>query len=267
MIAAILRNARGRDDGVVAKDAAEIVLVGKDLFLQRQEDAGRIDQIDQRQAIREGDPLRPQHLLGGRRERTRRLSPWRRWRRSCAAGRRSCRSPSPLPPPARRPNRHTCRRRPTGRVPTARSASISFAIRSRAVSRCLPCCRSIAACPPPSRNFSSWRRSSASRMGSESGVLTAQRSCGHYFLDQAPQDRPLSGHSQNEKENRSQSEISRHFPTRIHPSPDFAIQQLLAPLSLLGKRSEVPALMAQRLRSVTPVGLRRLASPAGRKHV
>ena len=35
-----LRDARGRDDGVVAEDAAEVVLVGEDLVLQRQEDAG-----------------------------------------------------------------------------------------------------------------------------------------------------------------------------------------------------------------------------------
>ena len=41
-----LRNARGRDHGVVAKDAAEVVFVGKDLVLQRQKDAGRIDQVD-----------------------------------------------------------------------------------------------------------------------------------------------------------------------------------------------------------------------------
>ena len=64
----ILRNARRRDDGVVAKDAAEIVLVGKDILLQRQKDAGRIDEIDQRQPIGEGDPLGPQHLLGRHRK-------------------------------------------------------------------------------------------------------------------------------------------------------------------------------------------------------
>ena len=64
----ILRNARRRDHRVVAKDAAEVVLVGKHIFLQRQKDAGRIDEIDQRQAIVKGDPLGPQHLLRGRRK-------------------------------------------------------------------------------------------------------------------------------------------------------------------------------------------------------
>ena len=39
------------EDGVVAEDAAEIVLVGKDLVLQRQEHARRVDEIDQRQAV------------------------------------------------------------------------------------------------------------------------------------------------------------------------------------------------------------------------
>ena len=75
-----LRNARGGDDGVVAKDPAEIVFVGKDFVLQRQKDAGRIDQVDQRQRAFEGDPLGADQLLDGVRERTRRLSRWRRWR-------------------------------------------------------------------------------------------------------------------------------------------------------------------------------------------
>ena len=45
----VLRNAGGRQHGVVAKDAAEVVFVGKDLILQRQEHAGRIDEINHRQ--------------------------------------------------------------------------------------------------------------------------------------------------------------------------------------------------------------------------
>ena len=41
---------------------------GKDLVLQRQEDAGGIDEVDERQAIFQGDPLGAQHLLAGHRE-------------------------------------------------------------------------------------------------------------------------------------------------------------------------------------------------------
>jgi hypothetical protein len=58
----------GRQDGVVAKDAAEVVLVGKGVFLQRQENAGRIDEVNQRQTIGKGDALRPQDFLGGHRK-------------------------------------------------------------------------------------------------------------------------------------------------------------------------------------------------------
>ena len=57
MIAAICPMPGGRDDGVVAKDSAKIVFIGKHLVLQRQKDAGRIDQINQRQPILHGDPL------------------------------------------------------------------------------------------------------------------------------------------------------------------------------------------------------------------
>ena len=63
-----LRNPGRRDDGVVAKDPAKIVLVGKDLVLQRQENAGTIDEIDERQPIVHGDALGAQHLLARHRE-------------------------------------------------------------------------------------------------------------------------------------------------------------------------------------------------------
>ncbi len=63
-----LRNALGRHDGVVAEDAAEVVGVGEDIFLQRQEDAGGIDEIDGRDVIIEGDVLRANDLLGRHRE-------------------------------------------------------------------------------------------------------------------------------------------------------------------------------------------------------
>ena len=63
-----LADSGGGDDGVVAKDSAEIVFVGKDVFLQRQKDAGRIDQIDQRQPVLHGDPLGPEDFFGGGRK-------------------------------------------------------------------------------------------------------------------------------------------------------------------------------------------------------
>ena len=63
-----LRHAGRRDHGVVAEDAAEVVLVGKHLVLQRQEDAGAIDEVDQRQTILQGDALGAQHLLAGHRK-------------------------------------------------------------------------------------------------------------------------------------------------------------------------------------------------------
>ena len=58
-----LRNAHRRHHRVVAEDAAEVVGVGKDLFLQRQEHAGGIHQVDRRHAILDGDVLRADHLL------------------------------------------------------------------------------------------------------------------------------------------------------------------------------------------------------------
>ena len=63
IMAAILRNAGGGEHRVVAEDAAEVVFVGKDLILQRQKDAGGIDEIDQRQSKLSRDRLGPQHLL------------------------------------------------------------------------------------------------------------------------------------------------------------------------------------------------------------
>ena len=60
-----LRNARGGDNGVVAKDPAEIVLVGKNFVLHREENAGGIDQINDRQCALKCDALRTDELLGG----------------------------------------------------------------------------------------------------------------------------------------------------------------------------------------------------------
>ena len=60
-----LRDARGGDNGVVAKDPAEVVLVGKNFVLHREENAGGIDQINDRQCALKGDALRTDELLGG----------------------------------------------------------------------------------------------------------------------------------------------------------------------------------------------------------
>ncbi len=63
-----LRHAGRRDDGVVAEDAAEVVLVGKNLVLERQEDAGAVHEVDERQAVFQGDALGAERLLAGHRK-------------------------------------------------------------------------------------------------------------------------------------------------------------------------------------------------------
>ncbi len=60
-----LGDTRGRHHGIVAKDAAEVVGVRKDIFLQRQENAGGIDQIDGRKLVINGDVLRANDFFGG----------------------------------------------------------------------------------------------------------------------------------------------------------------------------------------------------------
>ena len=57
-----------RDDSVIAKDSAKVVLIGKDFVLQRQEYARAIDEVNQRQAIVHRDALRSQHFLDGHRK-------------------------------------------------------------------------------------------------------------------------------------------------------------------------------------------------------
>ncbi len=54
-----LGDALRADDRVVAEDAAEVVGVGEDVLLQRQEHAGGVDEVDQRQASPVGDRLAP----------------------------------------------------------------------------------------------------------------------------------------------------------------------------------------------------------------
>ena len=53
----------GRHPGLVVEDPAEVVAVREDLGLERQERPARIDQVDARQPVLEGDLLGPQVLL------------------------------------------------------------------------------------------------------------------------------------------------------------------------------------------------------------
>ena len=63
-----LRDAHGAHDGIVAKDAAEIVGVGEDVFLQGEKYAGGVDQINCGDAIFDGDILRANYFFRGHRE-------------------------------------------------------------------------------------------------------------------------------------------------------------------------------------------------------
>ena len=58
---------RAERSRLVEEDAAEVLLVGKHLVLQRQKCAARIDQVDARQMILGRDLLRAQVLLDGHR--------------------------------------------------------------------------------------------------------------------------------------------------------------------------------------------------------
>ena len=63
-----LEDAGRGEAGVVVEDPAVVLAVGEDLVLHRQEDPGRVDEIDHRQAVFERDLLRPQDLLDAERE-------------------------------------------------------------------------------------------------------------------------------------------------------------------------------------------------------
>ena len=63
-----LRDALGRHARLVEEDAAEVVPVGEDVGLQRQERAARVDEVHARQAVLERDLLRAHVLLHGDRE-------------------------------------------------------------------------------------------------------------------------------------------------------------------------------------------------------
>jgi hypothetical protein len=62
-----LRNALGREIGLIEEDAAEVLLVRKNFVLHGQEGAAGIDQIDAGQPVFHGDFLRPQMLFHGQR--------------------------------------------------------------------------------------------------------------------------------------------------------------------------------------------------------
>ena len=63
-----LPNAERAHHSVVAKDAAEVVGVRENVFLERQEYARRVHQINCGNAVLDGDILRANHLLGGQGE-------------------------------------------------------------------------------------------------------------------------------------------------------------------------------------------------------
>ncbi len=62
-----LRDSLGREAGLVEEDAAEVVAVGEDLGLEREEGAAGVDEVDAREAVLAGDLLRAQVLLHGER--------------------------------------------------------------------------------------------------------------------------------------------------------------------------------------------------------
>ena len=116
MMAAICGMPSGREDGVVAKDAAEVVLVGKDLVLQRQEHAGRIDEIDQRQPIRasrSAGPAAPSCTVMGKNAPAFTVASL-----AMSMTRRPATMPMPETTPAAGagPSRRTCPTRPRGRT-------------------------------------------------------------------------------------------------------------------------------------------------------
>src|SRR4029434_1558524 len=59
-----LRNSARRHDGIVGEDPAEIVCIRKNVFLQRKENTGGVDEIDRRDMILQRDLLGSKHLLG-----------------------------------------------------------------------------------------------------------------------------------------------------------------------------------------------------------
>ena len=157
MIAANCGMPVGRDHGVVAEDAAEVVLVREHLVLQRQEHAGGIDEVDERQAVLAGRCAgrgAPSCTSWGR---TPRPSPWRRWRSTMTC--RPATVPMPVTTPADGAPPHSAYMSHAAHRPSSKkvaSGSSSLAMRSRAVSRPFSCWRAMALAPPPSRMWASW---------------------------------------------------------------------------------------------------------------
>ena len=67
MTSAIWGIAGGRQPGLVVEDPAEVLAIREDVRLEGQERAARVDQVDARQVVLEGDLLRPEVLLDGQR--------------------------------------------------------------------------------------------------------------------------------------------------------------------------------------------------------
>ena len=64
-MAVICGNALRAHHGVVAENPSKVVLVGKYILLQRQENTCRINQIDGRDPVLQGDGLGPENLFRG----------------------------------------------------------------------------------------------------------------------------------------------------------------------------------------------------------
>ncbi len=63
-----LGDAHGAHHGIVAEDAAKVLFVGEDLILHGQVNAGRVHDVDYRQAVLHRNLLQAQVLLAGDRE-------------------------------------------------------------------------------------------------------------------------------------------------------------------------------------------------------
>ncbi len=63
-----LRDSRGRHPGLVVEDPAEVIAVGKDLGLEREERPAGVDEVDTRQPVFQGHLLGAEVLLDGDRE-------------------------------------------------------------------------------------------------------------------------------------------------------------------------------------------------------
>ena len=129
-----LGDALGAHVGLVEEDPAEVLAVGKDLVLARQEGAAGIDQVDAGQAVLQRDLLRPQMLLDRHRV------------VGAALHRRVVgddhaflpRDPADAGdhPGGRAPRRRTCRRRRAGRSRGRASRGRAGRRRARAAAAC-----------------------------------------------------------------------------------------------------------------------------------